>query len=482
MKTSGRMLVGLAAIATAAATVPPAAAGDTGSWSTVDTGVTNISRPGLLRSPTSLGVYWSKGGVGTTSLSRRTYSAAGVGGPITPMLTGWDALGSDPIPTALGTATAGLRGNSSAPPFWDGRAFLTDDASTILGALSSNVPAYAGDHDMIPVADKPVFVYSNLGKVLVHAGLQPAAEGSTQLPGTGTDHVAADGPCCAYQPAIRMNWWIADAGTGANADSSGWLAWYVISSTPGESGWLVRKVDHLPGTPAFGPVQQAPGALTGGGSVAPSQRAALVSSKGKVWLAYPLGYPTPEAIRVWEVGTSNYIDYDAGMAIRHVALSADALGTGRLWLTYYGPDSKRVYSTRTDAGTPTKFGTPSWAPLPRGTSVVYSTAVDGRGRIADVVVNTGSALHHKQFQPGLTAWGSARKLPKKPKVKVKVWVKDAGDPVAGAKVKIRGGGTTKTGPSGKATLTFAKRTKAKKVRVKVTRSGYFPAKFSVKVK
>ncbi len=467
---SGLMAVGLCV---------PAQAGDTTTWSTVDTGVTNTNRPGLLRVGDGLDVVWTKD-TGTSGMYRRTYSAAGLGSPVTTVLSGWAALAPDPVPLGPGIAVSGLRGIPGSAGYWDGKAFLSDPAGAIVGTLSSGLNAYVGGHDMDLVVDKPVYVYSRTdsGSILLHTGVGPAASGATGTPGPGTDHVVAAGGCCMYYPSYRYSWWIADAGTGANADSSGWLAWYSNSSTPQESGWLVRSIGDLPGAPALGPVIQAPQALTGGGSVAATQRAALARSpKAGVWFAYPVGYPTATAIRVWNLDTASVLTYAPGHSVEHVALSADP--QGRLWLAYYSKDTGKVHTVRSDLAT-TRFGHATALPTP-AQGYLYSTVIDAASSRLDVVVNDGTTLYHRQSLPGLSIKTKASASKKTKKVVLKVTVTDAGQPVPGAKVKALG--TSKvTKASGRVTVTTTvKGSLPKKISGKASKSGYSPRTFSAKV-
>lgn len=475
MRISGGVLAGLVTIAIGV----PAQAGDTKNWSTVDSGVTNTARPGLLRVGDTLDVVWTKS-TGSSGMYRRNYSATGVGSPVATVLSGWSALAADPVPQGPGIAVSGLRGTPGGSDYWNGKGFLTDSAGSIAGTLSSGLYAYLGEHDLDVVAGQPMYVYSRTdsGKLLLHSGLGPAGSGTTGTPGPGSDHEVAVGGCCMYYPSYRWSWWIADAGTGANADSSGWLAWYSNSSTAQESGWLVRSVEDLPGPPTLGPVMQAPLTLTGGGSVSATQRAALTRTpQNGVWFAYPVGYPTPKSIRVWKLGTDTAITYAPGHSVAHVALSAAP--DGRLWLAYYSPDTDKVYTLRSDPAA-TRFGQAAALSSP-SPDYLYSTAIEATSAWADLVVNDGTTLHHRQSLPALSASAKAIAVPKK-KMVLKVTVTDAGQPVSGAKVKALGKSKVTNG-SGK--VTFKKKVKGsppKKVTGKAGKTGYYPRNFSAKVK
>lgn len=480
MGTPEVRLAVVTAVCCALAAAGPAYAGDTDDWSTIDTGVTNTARPGLLRVGDSLDVVWTKGGVATAAMYRRTYYPDGAAGPPATWLSGWNALAADPVPTELGTAVSGLRGLPGEAGFWDGRALLVDGTGSIVGALSSRLSAYVGDHDATVLNARPVYVYSKTdeGKILLHVGTEPTSSGSTNTPGPGIDYEAATGGCCMYRPAIRVSWWIADADTGANAQSQAWLAWYSNSDDTSQRGWLVRSVTGLPGAPSLGPVQQAPGSLSGGGSLSASQRAALAVTPAGVWLAYPVGYPTSRKIRVWQLGTNTTRTYRPPHSVEHVSLASDP--SGRLWLAYYSKDTDKVYTQRSNPSV-TAWGKPAVLSNPVPTAdYLYSTAIDATATRADLVVNSGTLIHHRQSLPVLAAQAKVVKTKGKNR-RIIVTVTDAQEPVAGAKVRLSGHGSKVTKASGRVKFTVQmKAGLPKKMTGKAAKTGYYPGRFSTR--
>lgn len=453
------LVAGLATAVVVAGSATPAVAGDTSHWTTVTTGVTNTNRPGLERVGTALKVVWTQD-TSPATLSARTYTPAGQpGAPVelVPASQGWDTLIHDPVAFGGQVALAGLRGIPTDSDYWDGPAFRVDDAGAMTGQLSLDNIAYVSQgQDATMMDGVPLFAFTDdFGKVLLHQGVLPDSDITVESAG-----------CCVYQPGVR-------AATGGQA----WLAWYSNSSAPDEQGWLVNSVSGLGGpAPVVGTRQQAPGALTGGSSLSPSQRAALARRpNGEVWFAYPIGYPTATKIRVWQLGTGVYRDIAVGRSLRHVAISADS--AGRLWVAYAEADSNRVAVVRSNT-TVSTFGHASTAKSP--TDVIYGTAIDATTSRADIVMNDGSSLHHRQFLPALSVSGSV-KITKKKKVKLKVQVRDAGAPVNGATATVKGVGSKTTGATGNATFTFPKSAK-KKVKVTGNRTGYVPGSARVKLK
>lgn len=450
--------LGAGVLAATMLSVPAAQAGDTAHWSTVATGVTNIARPGLIRTGTDLDVFWSSGGVGTASLWRRQFSQKGAAGPTTSIASGWSTLASDPVPLSTGIATAGLRGNVGQSDYWPGNSFLMTTSGTIAGTLSSAQNAYgSGGQDAALASGMPIYTFTQtLGKVLLHTGTA-----------AGTDLTLVDGGCCTYDPAVKVH-----------SDGTGWVSWYSNSGSPAESGWVVRQVSGLPGSPALGATIQAPGALTGGSSVQPLQRTALaMQADGTSWLAYPVGFPTPKKVRVWQVGTGTYRDIKKVGTANQVSISAGA--DGRLWVAWQDGQSHKVNIVRSNKSL-TQFSSPNASKAPGGASI-YSTAVQaGAGTRADVVINTGNELQHRQFLPKLTGSGKVTKVTNNGTIKLKVFVKDAGDPVGKAKVSIQGAGTKKTSAKGIAAFKF--KSAKKKAKVVVHKSGYESTTFKVKLK
>lgn len=445
---------GVAALGVTVLAAPPAVAGGPSAWSPVDTGVTNTARPGLFRLASGLEVVWTKGGVGSTGLYRRDISATGAAGGITPVISGWDTLVSDPVPLAGSVALAGLRGSVGDPDFWSGRGFLVSDAGALTGTLSAADTAYAGDQDATQVAGTSVYVFSQGSDVSLHSGTV-----------IGTDFQVTTGGCCRYYPAIATA-----------PDGTGWVGWY---SNDTVSSIAVRPVTGLPGAPVFGDERMAPG-YDGESVDSPSQRLAMATRPdGSAWLAYPVAKAGGNVIRVWRMGTGTVrtitVPQSAGDRLRHVALASDS--SGRLWVSFLDSRTGRVSVTRSDAAA-TTFGAVVQVAPPPGDGV-FSTAISATPTRSDVVINTGSALHHRQFLPGLAI--ASKVTSKKGSLRLKVRITDAGAAVVGALVRVKGYGKAVTKPTGTAKFTIGAK-HPKKVKVTASRSGYSSNRAVVKLK
>ncbi|MFN8125898.1 MAG: hypothetical protein U0R64_05250 [Candidatus Nanopelagicales bacterium] len=450
--TAAAVVVGLGATGLVGT---PASAGGPDTWSTVDdTGIVNTIRPGLQRQGSSLRVVWTRSGTPPT-LWARTVTAAGALQPTSSIISAaqkWSTLAHDPVPLGTSTALAGIRDVPGKR--WLGYGFLASAGGSITGTLSNSDYAYEGDHDATSIDGKVVFAWSHDGAVKIHRGLT-----------TGFDHTVTNGGCCTYFPAIKRG----------SAAHTAWIAWWSNSNTQTERGWQVRPVSNLDKfTPTFGTRRSAPGTLTGGDSVSPSQRAALARRPGgDVWLAYPLGYPSPRTVRVWHVGTGDFRDVPTGSPINHVGLSAD--GSGRLWLSYARSDGRvGVARSRPDVS---RFGSANVRAVPGGTA--YSTAISAQSGRADVVVNTGSQIRHTQFLPALSAVAKVGKK-KKHATKLKVTITDAGTALSGATVAVKKVGSKTTNAKGVAA--FSVPMPRKKVAITVTAPGYDGAKLKKRLR
>ena len=201
-----------------------------------------------------------------------------------------------------------------------------------------------------------------------------------------------------------------------------------------------------------------------------SRTPVVARAGGGFYIAYPTGYPTQNAIRVWKVGTTKTTLLDKTASGSLAALSADP--SGRLWVAW--KDGTRVLASRSNK-TATKWGAIVDAGRPKGASSLYILDVSAApGGGADLFgnyalgVNSTTSTYHARIAPGLTL--SAKKAGSG----YGFTVTDAGSPVKGAKVK--GGGKSDTTDSqGRARLVVKRKTK-----VTASATGYEPASVTLK--
>jgi hypothetical protein len=137
-----------------------------------------------------------------------------------------------------------------------------------------------------------------------------------------------------------------------------------------------------------------------------------------------------------------------------------------------------VFATRSNKAA-TKFGAIRRINVPGGnSSTIFDLAGEGSRGPLDVLALVdppagGIANFHQRILPGLTL-----RATKKANGKFAFKVTDAGQAVAGAKVKVKGVGTKTTGPGG--SVSFALPTG--KHTAKATKAGFAPAAVRVRAK
>ena len=401
-----------------------ASAGTTTSWSRVtDLGGRNIDEVGLARTGDGvLHVVWRRQAGTEESVRHAAIQKNGTVG----------------APT---TAVGGLRGLS------DPDLVLNSDGSLLLfyGAIT---PSPGGVR--MASASAAATTWTGGGKVSFDA--QGGSPGATvQKNGTpifawaagtntyykvGTDAGQKDGflgpspQCCFYDPEVAVD----------DASGAAFVAYY--SNVSGAPGMFVRQV-----LPSVGAPQLAPGSLTGGNFIAPDHRVPLVGRQGGgVFFAYCTGYPTCKGVTLWRVGGSALVVSKGGKDVETVNLARGP--EGRLWVMW--EDAGGLYAARTNRSA-NKVGAIVRVGPPPGTSSLWDVFGDGSlgplDLLAHVTVGGSIATWHRQVLPGLSLSCAARGKT------VRCLVADAGDPVAGATVKV-GGKQVKTSGQGTATATL----------------------------
>lgn len=267
--------------------------------------------------------------------------------------------------------------------------------------------------------------------------------------------------CCLYETQL------------VNSGDNVWMAWYANGSSEETNGTFVQQIHPTPG-----PVIKAPGSSIGADSLSPSQSVAMVARPGGgVVLAYALGYPNTTAIGLWQVGSSSVVKVPNSKDASQVALGAGA--TGRMWLAWRTGSS--VSALRTSA---TGFGLGAVQDLgsPTGGSDLRSIAVDASLNQGTVLINDAASttVYSILVNPGLSLKAKPTSIKAGQKKKVTFKVTDAGEAVAGVKVK-GGGESCTTNASGVCKSTY-KVTKVGKLKLAATKGGYGSAKAEIKVK
>jgi hypothetical protein len=244
--------------------------------------------------------------------------------------------------------------------------------------------------------------------------------------------------CCAYGAAAAR-----DEATGIV-----YAAFYSNSRATTENGIHVGQI-----LPASTNWRQAPGSTDiangAASSVSPDQRVALVSRPGGgVFVAYAVGRFSTTLIRIYDVVNGTTLDVPGSSGADAIAMSAEP--DGRLWVTWRSGTKVKAVHTNAAAN---RFGTVGRWGSPAGTEYLWKTAIAGTSGGAAVVITatTQNAINawHTNVARTLTVKASPKKVRRGGKVRFTVT--DAGDAVAGAKVKV-GSRTRTTNAAGKVTI------------------------------
>lgn len=425
-------------------------AGSTSSWSRVtDTNLSSIDETGLARTRDGvLHVVWPTKRPGVEVLRQATIKPSGKVGAATtavPNLRGLSnpdlVLSPDgglqlfysaivPAPPGIRMSTAGATGTG-----WSDPAKVSfDDQGGEPGAT-------------LDKGGTPIFAWSAGANTYFHVGTNPSEK----------DVVIGPAPlCCYYNPEVAVD----------QASGNAFVAYFSLVAK--RAGIFVRQI-----LPSLGPPRLAPRAVAPGGFIAPDHRTPLVArAGGGVYLAYCSGYPSCTQVLLWRIGGAPRL-IAKGPDIEDVNLTRGP--DGRLWVIWQDGTRRQFYAARTNKPA-TKVGAIVTVPPPPGTSAIWDVFGEGSLGPLDLLAHVSTrgslATWHRQVLPGLSLSCAARRK------KVTCAVKDAGDPVARATVKV-GGKTARTGARGTASTTVRR---SGLYRATATRRGYAPAIASIRVR
>jgi len=473
------------------ATATGAQAGGYGDWTQLSSFPTssrypqgqNIDEPTVRRIGNQLQVVWR----GQVSPDRSAYYPALVGldgstvAPGREIITNWVQLTSNPKLIRVNgqqfLAFSGLQTQTTGAPYTSGAEFAATSPDGLSwtvspGALSATTTAYVGvGNDAVEDNGAPVWV-GNPGTssgINWHVGLSqgdPAPAGSD-----GTYRLAG---CCAYQAATAK-----DQATGAI-----YAAFYSNSTTPGENGIWTGQI--LPSQGAF---SRAAGSMTNyngtESSIEPGQRVAMVARNGGgVFVAYKVGYPDVTGIRILNVATGATLDVPRSAGARAISLAA---GTGgRLWISWTAGGAVKTAHTNTAV---TVVGAVGNQGAPAGSESLWKLAANSiafspeltEGENVDLVATSGTGdgqvnVWHTQ---ALRTLGVDAPERVGRRGTISVVVTDAGEPVAGARVKIAGD-TATTDRDGRAELRAPSR--ARPYSITAARAGFAQGKTTIRVR
>lgn len=455
------MTLALCGALAALALLPAAAmAGGPGVWTDITgpTG-TNLTQTSLVRAAD--GTLWASyvtGAPGPRQLSARPISSAGVAGSPVAVLSGQTSLNNPAILLRGAGLTVFYSGPGNALHYADSP---TGTAWTVsANVLDPTGVAYASDIAACVASSGTTFqTWNGTYGVFVHRG---------ETAGTAYNYMT---PLGAGATGYYSN-------LSAQANGTVWLAWAVLDSS--RTGLYVQQVDPTTGAPAGSYVRLADSVTTYNGTPSFSIGNSLVPivsrAAGGTYVAYETGYPTTTRVTLWEVSGSSAPVTVAGSSTekKNVCLVVDP--GGRIWVFWTESAGGRadVFARRSN------LSATAWSPIvsvkgPAGASTAYHMAGNAQAGALDVLVhydvNGTLATYHTQVLAPLSVKVKPASLKVGRKATVTVTVTDAGDPVAGAKVKF-GSKTVPTAASGKAKVKVGPYRSAKKLRFTVSKSGY----------
>lgn len=236
-----------------------------------------------------------------------------------------------------------------------------------------------------------------------------------------------------------------------------------------------------------GSVTKAPGSGTESVSRV-SLAVAFTATTGKhggLFAVYCNNTSSCSHLLLWRVGSKHAVVVPGSAALFPGDWPAVAAGPdGRIWIAWFNGANSRVYTVRTNEAD-TRFGPVESYGGPLTDLANIAVEGGGLGRL-DVVLgglnnNTLAAeIMTTQLLAGLQLSPGAVSFPNTSTKKVVFTVSDAGDPVAGATVRVAGHSAT-TNAAGRVTITFPKGTSAHRYQATATAANYFPGTASVVV-
>lgn len=372
-------------------------------------------------------------GPNTEDLLHTTISRAGAIGATTPIQSGWTGFSNPALvvePGGLRAFWGGFRTTDSNDPQREISTALSRDGGTGWALMNGQVNPSGGQSYASPISatvrpdGTTVQAWSGTLGTWVHVGLNPDEK-------TSPNHNFMEGKQYGNDPNL-----VTDAAGRV------WMAWY--SSDASMLGVQVQGVG-AGGEPLGAPLTM-PG--TGAMTIGMQGRTPFVArSGGGVYTAYP----APQAqnqVRVWRVGAGNapIVARKSGGGPVTVAAADD----GRLWAIWddRGSIDASIHARRSNRGA-TRWGAEVTAGRPRGTLQAYRLDASTIAGAVDVlgVFNLGTtsqaATFHRRLQPGLSLSADPGRLRRGRGTQVRFTVRDAGDAVRGARVRVAGrSGTT----------------------------------------
>ena len=425
-----------------------ASAGPPGQWTRLPGTVINFAEPGLARTSDGvLHVVFTRRNGNKEDLIHLEISAAGKVGGDSVAIGGWSAMSHpDLLRMPDGTLRAFFGGIRSTSPGETNKRLSTATAPAsgapwtlksgdVVQAPSAYATGVAGAG--LAKDGTPISTWSVSPGLGYHYGIS-AGDPDRAIPQSG---------CCLYTPDVAVD----------SASGQAWVGFH--SNESASPGLYVNAIG--PSGPQGGR-KLAPGSVVGKSSVYPGNRTSLTGriGAGGVYLLFGQGYPTFKTLALWKVDTAK--PHLVVKADRNEHANVAAGPDGRLWLMW--EQNGTIFAARTNTSA-TKLGAPNTLRPPSG-ATIYRLNGEGSAGPLDLIANLqasgGQSFWHQQVLPRLSLSG------KRAGKTIVFTVTDAGDPVAGAKVKA-GGKTLTSAANGRAVLAKAP---AGRIKASAAKAGY----------
>ncbi len=458
-----------------------AARGGPGAWTMLAKVDNGFDYPGIVRtSDGKLHVVWRKKlqnnkfayGYTTVALNGATANSGTA-------LTNWEGLEEDPVLVHDGNAMRLLfKGGIDTGGGFFSRGSVYTLTSSIAGTswslpnesvmqrttLNGTFGATAEQDDT------PVAVAAENATLYIHEGTDPSA------------------PAAAPDTTVSLStgdYFNQSAATASN--DSVWIAYYRAFSNPaGLDGYYVQQI-----FPSKGQPMKAPASHINTLDNEPRQAVAFIARKqGGLYMAYCAQSQAQacDHVDLWKVGAQSpmVVPGTSSGTITRVALAAGL--QGRLSVVTGDPTKGTINAVRTNMSA-TGFGVVRSMKMPKNWFIFNTLEAEGTFGRLDIVGNflmsqspNPIELWHTQILAGLTLTASPAKFANTAAHTVTFTVKDAGQPVKGAKVSCKGLAKTDTTDSaGKATLQFPKNIATGKHVCTAGAQDYNPGKATITV-
>jgi hypothetical protein len=257
-----------------------------------------------------------------------------------------------------------------------------------------------------------------------------------------------------------------------SATDTVWVAYLIFGDE--KDGIYVRQVNTADGEPV-GPSALLPGSFDTfeGDRLISFQNGRVpmaARSQGGLFVAYHAGYPTINRVRVWKVGTGGSTTIARMKGIGEVAITADP--NGRLWGLW--TRNGRVYARRSNPAV-SRWGKTVTMRYPKDTVGVTTLQADAQAKVVDVLAHSqqvgNSGFFHTQMEPGISFRAEPKRFSRDETKSVRFTTKDAGAPLANARVTVAGKSCT-TNSNGACTIDLGPFEKRKRLKAKATHAGY----------